>query len=247
MPRERILILGGTRDARQIAEALLGEGYAVISSLAGVTETPVLPPGEVRRGGFGGIAGLADYLVAENIALVIDATHPFAAQMSAHAHAACGLKEVPLLRFERPAWDAVAGDRWMEAKDIEGAVGLLPAGARALVTIGRKEIAPFFARGDISGVARMIEAPAMAVPPGWEVLLERPPFTVESEARLMAGLGITHLVTKNAGGSSTGAKLVAARQLSLPVIMVRRPVKPGNHAFSCESELIRAVSRVLYP
>ncbi len=247
MPRERILILGGTRDARQIAAALLGEGYAVISSLAGVTETPVLPPGEVRRGGFGGIMGLAAYLTAERIAVVVDATHPFAAQMSAHAHAACGLKEVPLLRFERPAWEAVAGDRWTEAMDIEGAVGLLPPAARALVTIGRKEIAPFFARGDISGVARMIEAPAMAVPPGWDLLLERPPFTVESEARLMAGLGITHLVTKNAGGASTDAKLVAARQLSLPVIMVRRPLKPGILAFSGETELLGAVRRVLCP
>lgn len=247
MPRERILILGGTRDARQIAEALLGEGYAVISSLAGVTETPVLPPGEVRRGGFGGIAGLADYLASESIALVVDATHPFAAQMSAHAHAACALKEVPLLRFERPAWDAVAGDRWMEAKDIEGAVSLLPAGARAFVTIGRKEIAPFFARADLSGVARMIEAPALAVPPGWEVRLERPPFTVESEARLMADLGITHLVTKNAGGASTDAKLVAARQLNLPVIMVGRPAKPENLAFSSQSDLAAAVRRVLCP
>lgn len=247
MPGERILILGGTRDARQIAAALIAEGYAVTTSLAGVTENPVLPPGDVRRGGFGGVPGLAAYLAAERIALVVDATHPFAAQMSGQAHEACLLKQVPLVRFERLAWTPSAEDRWTMVKDVGEAVTLLPSGARALVTIGRKEIAPFFARSDISGVARMIEPPPGAVPPGWEVLLERPPFTAESEIALMTRFGITHLVTKNAGGGSTEAKLVAARQLGRPVIMAMRPPKPGNHVFSSESELVRAVRRVLSP
>lgn len=247
MPGKRVLILGGTRDARQIAASLVAEGYAVTTSLAGVTEKPLLPPGEVRRGGFGGVEGLAAYLSAERIAVVVDATHPFAAQMSAQAHEACGLKHVPLFRFERPAWTPTAGDVWGEAKDMAEAVDLLPSGARALVTIGRKEIAAFFLRPDITGVARMIEAPPQEAPPGWVVLLERPPFTVESEAALMARFGITHLVSKNAGGASTDAKLIAARQLTLPVIMVRRPAKPGNRVFSSEAELSGAMRRVLSP
>jgi precorrin-6A/cobalt-precorrin-6A reductase len=247
MPGERILILGGTRDARHIAAALLAEGHAVVTSLAGVTENPLLPPGEVRLGGFGGVAGLATYVEAERIALVVDATHPFAAQMSAQAHEVCILKQVPLLRFERPAWMPAEDDRWTSAKDVGEAVQGLPSGARALVTIGRKEIAPFFARPDISGVARMIEPPPIEPPPGWVALLERPPFTVESEAELMGRFRISHLVTKNAGGNATEAKLVAARQLSLPVIMVRRPAKPGNRTFSSVAELADELRRVLSP
>lgn len=247
MPAKRVLILGGTGDARLIAASLLAEGHVVVTSLAGVTENPVLPPGEVRRGGFGGVAGLAAYLAAERIAAVVDATHPFAVQMSAQAHEACGRQQVPLLRFERPAWSAVAGDVWHEATTMTEAVQLLPSGARVLVTIGRKEIAAFFARADISGIARMIEAPPGEAPAGWEVLLERPPFTVESEAALMTRAGVTHLVTKNAGGASTEAKLVAARQMSLPVIMVGRPAKAGNHRFSNETELVGELRRVLSP
>ena len=247
MPGRRILILGGTRDARWIAATLLASGHSVVTSLAGVTENPVLPQGDVRRGGFGGVAGLAAYLAAEKIQLVIDATHPFAAQMSANAHVACGLQHVPLLRLERPAWEAVAGDRWTNALDVGEAVRLLPRRARALVTIGRKEIAPFFARGDVSGVARMIEAPVSPPPPGWEVLLERPPFTVESEAALMARFAITHLVTKNAGGALTEAKLAAARALKLPVIMIQRPAKPEGQTFSSNAELAGAIWRVLSP
>lgn len=247
MRGERILILGGTRDAREIASSLVVEGRSVITSLAGVTESPVLPPGEVRRGGFGGVAGLAAYLETECISLVVDATHPFAARMSAQAHEACRLKQVPLLRFERPGWTPQADDHWTLVKDIEEAVRLLPSGARALVTIGRKEIAAFFARRDISGVARMIEPPPGQVPAGWELQLARPPFTAESEIDLMTRFRITHLVTKNAGGGATDAKLDAARQLGLPVIMVRRPDKPGTHVFSSESELAGALRRVLSP
>lgn len=247
MPGERILILGGTRDARQIAAALIADGFSVITSLAGVTENPVLPPGEVRRGGFGGVAGLAGYLKEQRIALVVDATHPFAAQMSAQAHAACALCQVPLLRFERPAWTPSEGDLWSEVKTIAEAVQLLPAGARALVTIGRKEIAPFFQRADISGIARMIEPPPEDAPSGWSIVLERPPFTAESETALMTGNRITHLVTKNAGGASTEAKLGVARQLRVPVVMIARPEKPQAAGFATEEALLDAVRRVLSP
>lgn len=247
MPGERILILGGTGEARNIAAALIGEGYAPITSLAGVTENPVLPPGEVRRGGFGGVDGLAAYLADEKIAAVVDATHPFAAQMSAQAHEACGRIGLPLFRLERPAWEPASGDCWIGAASTSEAAALLPAGARALVTIGRKEIAPFFARPDVSGVARMIEPPLGKAPPGWQVVLERPPFTRESETALMTENGITHLVTKNAGGGATEAKLCAARQLSLPVVMIARPAKPGASHFASEGAVVGAIRRVLSP
>lgn len=247
MRGERVLILGGTRDARQIAAALIADGFPVITSLAGVTENPVLPPGDVRRGGFGGVAGLAAYLGTERIALVVDATHPFAAQMSAQAHEACALKQVPLFRFERPAWMPAEGDRWAEVKNVAEAVRILPEGARALVTIGRKEIAPFFARAGISGIARMIEPPPGDAPARWAILLERPPFMPESEMALMTRHAITHLVTKNAGGGATEAKLVAARQLHIPVVMIARPVKPQAAGFAGEAALVAAIRRVLSP
>ena len=135
----------------------------------------------------------------------------------------------------------------MEAGSIAEAAAALPAHARALVTIGRKDVGVFFARRDLSGVARMIEPPACDVPDGWTVILERPPFTVEAEAALMAAHGITHLVSKNAGGIETAAKLVAAREKNIPVIMVRRPAKPDAPSYSRIEVLIPALRRSLSP
>jgi len=247
MRREPILILGGTGDARRLAERLVAEGLRVITSLAGVTTEPVLPPGEVRRGGFGGVEGLAAYLVREDIGTVIDATHPFAAQMSRQAYTACLQCNVPLYRLERPAWTPQPGDRWIEVASAEAAALALPTGARALVTIGRKEIHPFFARTDIGGVARMIEPPAEPLPPGWEVVLQRPPFTVDAEIGLIRAEGITHLVTKNAGGRETEAKLIAAHQLAIQVIMIARPAKPETLCAAEESMLAGLLLREHYP
>jgi precorrin-6A/cobalt-precorrin-6A reductase len=247
MPPDRILILGGTRDARQLAQALVAEGYHAITSLAGVTEHPVLPPGEVRIGGFGGVEGLKSYIDAARIALVIDATHPFAARMSAHAFEACRDKGVPLLRLDRPGWVAEIGDRWKHATSAAAAARLLPAGARVLLTTGRKNLEPFFARLDISGIARMIEAPPVDPPSNWRVLRNRPPFTVEGEARLLTDHAITHLVTKNAGGSATEAKLVAARDARIEVLMIDRPAKPAVPIFATIGTLVAVVKRLLSP
>lgn len=242
-----ILILGGTGDARRLAERLVGEGLRVITSLAGVTTDPVLPPGEVRRGGFGGVEGLVSYLRDEGIAAVIDATHPFAAQMSIQAHAACGQCNITLYRFERPGWTPQPGDCWTEVASAEAAAEALPAGARALVTIGRKEIGAFFARDDIGGLARMIEPPPGHVPHSWHAVLQRPPFTLASEIELMRAQSITHLVTKNAGGAETEAKLFAARQLAIPVIMITRPAKPEAICAADETTLIHLLLREHYP
>ncbi len=247
MPVKRILILGGTRDARVLAAALLADGFDVITSLAGVTEHPVLPVGQIRRGGFGGAAGLARWLQAEDISLIIDATHPFAAQMSAHAAEAAASLRLPLLRLERPGWTKAAADRWIEVGSAAEALAALPQAARPLVTIGRKEIAPFFARADLSGVARMIEPPGVAVPESWTLLRERPPFSVEQEQHLITRHAITHLVTKNAGGDDTAAKIHAARALSLAVVMIGRPVKPPCPAFATVDDIRPAVRRALLP
>lgn len=247
MRNRRILVLAGTREARDLAEALLEHGYDAVSSLAGVTRNPILPAGKVRLGGFGGVAGLVAFLKAEGFAAVVDATHPFAAQMSAQAHAACKESGVQLLRFERPAWKAIEGDDWTRVSSVAAAAAALPSGARAMVTIGRKEIAAFTSLTDVSGVARMIEAPALPLPDGWTVLLERPPFSVASEVCLFRDNCITHLVTKNAGGSATEAKLIAARHLRLPVVMVERPVKPDVPFFTDKRLLIQALQRVHSP
>ena len=221
----RVLILGGTGDARGLAARLVEGGHHVVTSLAGVTADPRLPAGEVRKGGFGGIDGLADYLKGERFDWLIDATHPFAVQISAHAHAAAELAGVRLVRLERPGWAAGPGDVWTPVADTAAAVQALPAGAVALVTIGRKEVAAFAARADVRVVARMIEAPAAALPPNWRLVLARPPFSVDDELALMRSEKVTVVVTKNAGGPGS-AKLKAARDLGLPVVMIERPPKP---------------------
>ena len=247
MRSDRILILGGTRDARQLAEALVDGGYNPITSLAGVTEQPVLPPGDVRVGGFGGVAGLKSYLENNGIRLVIDATHPFAAQMSANAFEACRSTDVLLLRLERKPWLPGEDDRWSLVSSSSEAAASLPSDARVLLTTGRKDLEPFFARGDISGIARMIEEPPSNPPANWVILRERPPFTIEDESKLLAENAITHLVTKNAGGSATEAKLHAARDMGIPVIMVARPAKPEVPCFASIGNLMVAVEGVLSP
>jgi len=221
----RALILGGTGDARALAARLIERGHHVVTSLAGVTSDPRLPAGEVRTGGFGGIDGLTAYLEAERFDWLIDATHPFAAHISAHAHSAAGRAGVRLVRLERPAWTPGPGDEWISVPDTAAAVAALPAGAAALVTIGRKEVAAFAARRDIRVVARMIEAPVVTLPQNWRLVLARPPFSVDDERALMRRERVTVVVTKNAGGPGA-AKLEAARHLGLPVIIIERPPKP---------------------
>jgi precorrin-6A/cobalt-precorrin-6A reductase len=243
----RVLILGGTGEARRLAAELLEAGFVPLTSLAGVTSAPALPAGAIRSGGFGGARGLAAFLQAERFAAVVDASHPFAARISQHAAIAASTAAVPLLRLERNPWLPQPGDRWIRVPDAPAAAAALPAGARALVTIGRKEIASFFDRGEVSGIARMIETPACAVPENWMLLLQRPPYLHEAEAALMAGHRISHLVTKNAGGHETEAKLTAARQARIPVIMVERPVKPGVPTFSTSGELIAVLRGMLSP
>ena len=247
MRAERILILGGTGEARGLAQALIDEGFPVVTSLAGVTASPHLPIGDVRRGGFGGETGLVKYISHENIRAIVDATHPYATQISRHAHAAAQATGIPYLRLERPPWRAEAADRWIDVASVADAVAALPSGARPFVTIGRKEIAPFFARADLKGVARMIEQPGVAVPLGWALIQARPPFSLESEIQLLDAHRITHVVAKNSGGGLTRAKLVAARERKIPVMMVARPHKPSAPSFSTAEALASALRQMLSP
>jgi len=217
----RVLLLAGTAEARVLAERLRGTpGLRLTASLAGVTAAPAPIAAETRRGGFGGAEGLAGYLHANAIAAVIDATHPFAAQMPINAARACAA--TPRLRLIRPPW-APVGD-WRSLPDLAAAAAALPTGAHALLTTGRKETAPFAARPDVRFLLRSIE-PVAGLPPHITQLAARPPFTLDAELALTRDRCITHLVSKNSGGAGR-AKLNAAARRGLPILMVERPAPP---------------------
>lgn len=240
-----MLILGGTAEARALAGLLSEAGFDPVTSLAGVTQGPSERAGEMRSGGFGGAEGLFRYVAAERFAALVDATHPFAATISNYAKQAAERSGLPLLRLERPAWAPEQSDRWVEVANNFTAVGAIPSAARVLLTIGRKEVLPYFARSDISGIARMIEPVDMEVTGNWRILLARPPFSVEEELRLMSDNAISHLVTKNSGGEETRAKLVAARMRAIGVIMIRRPEKPKVPTVSDPLSVIAFLDQVV--
>jgi precorrin-6A/cobalt-precorrin-6A reductase len=242
VPGERILVLGGTTEARALAAVLVARGFAVVSSLAGVTSRPLLPEGEVRIGGFGGAKGLARYVREEGVALVCDATHPFAAKISRNAAEGARLAGVSCLRLERPAWTPQPDDQWTEVADLTAAADVIAPGARVFLTTGRKGLDPFRARRDITVVARVIERPE-SPPPPWTVIAARPPFTLEGERALMQRERIDVVVTKNAGGRRE--KLDAAAALGIPVVMVRRPVKPPVPVAASVAEITALIRAAL--
>ena len=223
-----VLILGGTGEAHALAVALHAEGARVVSSLAGRVAAPRLPPGEVRSGRFGGAPGLAAWLAARDVGAVVDATHPFAAQISAVAEAACAERAVPLLRLERPPWREAPGDRWHRVDDLPGAAAAVAGlGRRVLLTTGREGLAAFAGVPGAWFLIRTISPPAPPLPPRHELLLARGPFTPAGELALVDRHRIDVLVTKDSGGEAGQAKLAAARARSLPVVMLRRP-PPGT-------------------
>jgi len=228
MPTHKLLILGGTGEAASLARgvvAAFGDRLHVISSLAGRTARPATIPGEIRMGGFGGVAGLERYLTDEGVHMLVDATHPFAATMSRHARLACDGTEVPRLTYVRPRWRKQAGDHWIEVESAaEAAQAAARIGGCALVTIGIKELDYF--TGIKGCLVRLIEPPTQALP--FDVVIGRGPFTVAAETRLLMDQRINVLVTKASGGAAMRAKITAARKLGLPVIMIRRPpAEPG--------------------
>jgi precorrin-6A/cobalt-precorrin-6A reductase len=220
-----VLILGGTTEARSLAGSL--PGFTVISSLAGRTRMPLLPPGEVRIGGFGGAEGLADFLRTRRIDLLVDATHPFAARISANAAAASAAAEVPLIVLRRPGWLPGKGDNWRRVPDLAHAAAQLPGlGERVFLTTGRQEIAAFAGVDACWFLARSVEPPEPPMPHRLEVVLDRGPFTLDGERRLLAGHRIDVLVSKDSGGPR--AKLDAARERGIPVVLVDRPPTPAG-------------------
>jgi precorrin-6A/cobalt-precorrin-6A reductase len=234
------LVLGGTADARTLASLLHKAGADFVSSLAGRTAAPLMPEGQVRIGGFGGVAGLADYVRSHGIGAIADCTHPFAAVISANAYAAAAETGVRYVRLERPEWAAGPGDKWLTVPCIGAASDAILPGARVLLTTGVKDLPSFFSRPDIGGVARMIGKPSVEVPPAWRLVQERPPFSVESELALMRGEKISVLVTKNAGGIARH-KLDAARALGIQVVMVSRPFKARDEVVSDAAEMFSAL------
>ncbi|APF36354.1 cobalt-precorrin-6A reductase [Chelatococcus daeguensis] len=223
----RILLLGGTSEATTLARLVAEDTrFEPVLSLAGRTSAPAAAPVATRIGGFGGVDGLAHFLARERIAAVVDATHPFAARMSANAAAACGMAGVPLLALTRPSWQHRPDDNWIEVADMAGAaaaLGTMPA--RVFLTIGRQELAAFAAAPQHHYVVRSIE-PAEGLLASATLIRARGPFAVEDEVALMRREAIDVVVSKNAGGRATEAKIIAARKLGLPVVMVRRPDRP---------------------
>ncbi|MFC8227699.1 cobalt-precorrin-6A reductase [Streptomyces sp. NPDC057287] len=225
-----VLLLGGTTEARRLAESLVAvDGIRVTSSLAGRVARPRLPPGEVRVGGFGGAEGMAEWLRAHRVDAVIDATHPFAETISFNAASAAAAVHVPLLALRRPGWVPVEGDRWHAADSLAGAAELLPAlGSRVFLTTGRMGLAAFAALDELWFLMRSVDAPEPPYPARTEVLLDRGPFTLEGERELVRRHGIDVLVTKDSGGDATAPKLTAAREAGIPVVVVGRPPVPAG-------------------
>lgn len=230
----KLLILGGTTEAGGLCRALVDRAeVAATLSLAGRTVQPVIPPLPVRIGGFGGLDGLACYLTSQGVDAVIDATHPFAARIKATAVTACGIANVPLAAFTRIPWIAGPRDRWDNVPDIDAAItslGVEPR--RVFLTTGRLDMACFRAAPQHHYLIRTIDPPdPTSMPPNHQLVQARGPFAVEAEEALMAAARVDVLVTKNSGGTATVGKLVAARNLGVPVIMVERPPAPDRRVF----------------
>lgn len=247
----RLLILGGTSEARVLADLVarrFGTRLQTIVSLAGRTRTPEPGAGMLRMGGFGGAAGLATYLDEMKIDLLVDATHPFATTISAHAREAACRVGVPLLRLERPRWQKQAGDRWIEVPDAPSAAKTAAElGRRIFLSFGGREVAAFADLKDVWFLVRRIEPPAQPLPlVQFSLALGRGPFTPEAECALLRKHRIDVVVTKASGGSLTRAKLDAARMLRLPVVMIARPQAPSGTAAASPEEAVHCIAATLF-
>lgn len=243
----RILILGGTGEARELAAELTAAGVDVVSSLAGRVRLPRLPAGEVRIGGFGGAAGLAGFLRAESITSIVDATHPFASAITANAAEAAAEAGLPLLVLRRPPWPA--DPSWQTVPDIAAAAaavrgwptGAGGAGETVFLTTGRRDLGAFAADDSHRFLVRAVDPPDPdgPLPPRMTLLLDRGPYTPEGESALMREHGVGLLVTKNSGGPMTAAKLQAARELGVRVVVVERPpLPPGSTAVTTVAQAV---------
>jgi precorrin-6A/cobalt-precorrin-6A reductase len=223
----QVLVLGGTGEARRLAAALVAGGVDVLSSLAGRVAEPVLPPGQVRVGGFGGAEGLAAWLAEHLPRAVVDATHPFAAAITAAAATAAVAHGTPLLRLQRPGWTPQPGDDWRFVDSLAEAAAAVAVAGSVFLTTGRQGVQAF---ADLPGrvLVRSVDPPDEPLPAGATLLLDRGPFSVADELALMRDHAVDVVVSKDSGGHMTEAKLTAARQLGIPVVLVRRPPPPAG-------------------
>ncbi|WP_225635546.1 cobalt-precorrin-6A reductase [Streptomyces solaniscabiei] len=230
MPIPHVLVLGGTTEARRLAAVLADRpGVRVTTSLAGRVTRPGAVEGEVRVGGFGGADGLAVWLREQGVSALVDATHPFAETITANAARAAAACGTPVVILRRPGWHPGPGDRWHPVASLPEAAGLLPVlGRRVFLTTGRLGLGAFAHLTGLHFVARSVEPPDPPLPPDTRVLLARGPFTVAGETAVLRDHRIDVLVTKDSGGAATAAKLTAARDLALPVVVVRRPPLPAG-------------------
>ncbi|CDG54815.1 MULTISPECIES: cobalt-precorrin-6A reductase [Halomonadaceae] len=231
----KILILGGTTEASALASAVAKRGLPAIFSYAGRVSTPKPQPLPTRIGGFGGISGLAAFVAQERITHIVDATHPFAAQMSTNVLAAaaqCGVKAIALTR---PAWQPVDGDQWQSVASIDEAVSTLAGPPqRVLLAIGRMHLAAFAAQPQHHYVLRLVDRPTSPLPlPDYTAVIDRGPFTLEGDLALLENQRIQRIVCKNSGGDGAASKLTAARRLGLPIVMIERPALPPRHEVHC--------------
>jgi precorrin-6A/cobalt-precorrin-6A reductase len=243
----RVLLLAGSTEATTLARHLADSGHcSVVSSFAGRVTKLSLPPGDVRVGGFGGVAGLTEWLQQESITAVVDATHPFTAVMPWHAEAACRASGIPRLRVLRAEWQVQAEDDWRLVPQLSAAAQELEAiGARRVfLTTGRQELRPFAHLQKTWFLVRAIERPDPLPLARAEVLLSRGPFDLAGERALMKSHGVDTLVTKNSGGTAAAPKLVAARELSIPVVMVTRPTQPSGDIVSSVDDALEWISRL---
>lgn len=223
--RPNLLILGGTTEGRSLCKAVADAGLLGTVSMAGRVERPAPQGVPMRVGGFGGAEGLARYLSENAITHVIDATHPFAAQMSRNAIDACTQTGTPLIALTRPPWQADPGDRWTHVPDIAGAVAALDCPQkRVMLAVGRMHLQDFTVNPQHAYLLRLVDPPAQPLGfPQAKVVVDRGPFSLEGDRALLREHRIDLVVSKNAGGSGAHAKILAARDLGLPVLMIERP------------------------
>ena len=248
--RRRVLILGGTGEAVTLARLLESRvELDVITSLAGRTRCPAAVPGRVRTGGFGGVEGLSAWLEAEGVNAVVDATHPYAATISRHARLACDALGIPRIQLWRPAWSPVEGDAWTGVASPDAAADAV-AGARisgdgcVFLSTGAGDVRVFSSLREVRFLVRLVDAPRTSLPLAkFDVIVDRGPFAIANERALFLEHGVELLVSKNSGGTATYAKLAAARELRVPVVMIDRPDPEAGDKVETAEEALRRLAR----